>query len=145
MLDENILLVEDNPDDEALTLRALSKSSIPHTVDVVTDGKAAVDYIRNLKSNKGRQRYPRLVIMDLNLPKLSGTEAIREIRALTNGAHIPIVVLTTSGDEGDISSAYKCGANSYTRKPVEFQTFQELLESMLVYWLNFNEHAKSFR
>jgi len=137
-----MIFVEDNSDNKALTLRVSGKSSVAHTIKVVSDGDAAIEYIHSLAASSANPLSAHLSSTDLKLPKLSGHEMIREFRVITNAAHIPIVVLTTSNDEGDIRTAYKCGVNSYTRKPVDFKILQNLFDVLRVYWLHFSKRTQ---
>lgn len=135
-----IVLVEDNPDDEALTLRALRKNEVAARVDVVRDGAEALDYL--LAPDGGRQR-PDLVLLDIKLPKIDGIEVLRRLRADPRGALLPVVVLTTSQEEQDLLASYRHGANSYIRKPVDFSRFIDAVRMLGLYWLTLNEAAPS--
>ncbi len=136
-----ILLVEDNPDDEALTLRALRSSNILNEVVVARDGREALDYLFGEGAYAGRDLniMPEVVLLDLKLPKIDGLEVLRQIRANEKIGFIPIVILTSSGEEKDIMSSYKLGANSYIRKPVDFVQFTESAKQLGLYWLVLNE------
>lgn len=136
-----ILLVEDNPDDVALTLRALRKSRICEKVVVARDGVEAIDYFFGDDAN-GAQRQkemPHLVVLDLKLPRVDGLEVLRRMRADDRTKYIPVVVLTTSNEEQDIVNCYRYGANSYIRKPVNYSRFNEVLRLVGSYWLSLNE------
>jgi two-component system, response regulator len=136
-----ILLVEDNPDDAELTLRAFRKSKILNEIVVVTDGVEALDYVfatgtyagRNLEAN------PAVILLDLKLPKIGGLEVLRRLRADERTRRIPVVVLTSSNEERDILSSYDLGANSFVRKPVDFAQFLEAAQQLGMYWLVMNE------
>lgn len=138
-----ILLVEDNPDDEALTLRAFGKNKIPNPVVVARDGVEALDYLFGTGAHAGRDLsvMPAVVLLDLKLPRIDGLEVLRRIRAGEHTALLPVVVLTTSKEQQDISEAYHLGANSYIRKPVDFERFIQAVGQLGVYWLSLNEPA----
>jgi len=140
MIEKTILLVEDNPDDEALTLRALKKHNFSHTVDVVHDGEEALDYIFSQGdfSDKDNSKLPQLILLDIKLPKLDGLEVLKIIRNNEHCRHIPVVMLTTSGEENDIVASYNNGANSYIQKPVDFTEFLNVVGELGVYWLAIN-------
>ena len=135
-----ILLVEDNPDDEALTLRALQKNNILNEVVVARDGVEALDYMHGTGAYAGRDvsNFPQLVLLDLKLPKVDGLEVLRRIRADQRTALQPVVILTTSTEDRDILSSYELGANSYIRKPVDFEQFMEAVRHLGLYWLVLN-------
>lgn len=135
-----ILLVEDNPDDEALTLRAFKKNNILNTVVVARDGVEALDYLFATGEYEGREiaDAPQLVLLDLKLPKLDGLEVLKQIRADERTRMQPVVVLTTSNEDKDIISSYELGANSYIRKPVDFDQFIEAMKQLGLYWLVLN-------
>ncbi len=141
MNEGNILLVEDNPDDEALTLRALKKSNITNKVDVVRDGVEAMDYLFAAGTYAGRDLSdpPAVVLLDIKLPKLDGLEVLRSMRADERTKLIPVVMLTSSTQEEDIVTSYKLGANSYVRKPVDFSQFAEAVRQLGLYWLLINQ------
>lgn len=135
-----ILLVEDNPDDEALTLRALKKSNIMNEVIVARDGVQALDYLFGTGMYEGRDTgvMPEVVLLDLKLPKIDGLEVLRRIRADERTRRLPVVILTSSDEEQDILKGYDLGANSYTRKPVDFNHFMEAVRQLGLYWLVLN-------
>lgn len=141
--DRPILLVEDNPDDEALTLRAFSRNKIPNPVVVARDGVEAVDYLFCNGSHAGRdpQDVPAIILLDLKLPRIDGLEVLRRIRADARTALLPVVVLTTSNEPRDIQQAYQLGANSYIRKPVDYNDFIQAAGTLVTYWLTLNEPA----
>jgi len=141
MTDGNILLVEDNADDEALTLRALKKSNIKNTVDVARDGAEALDYLFGTGAYAGRgpSGSPAVVLMDIKLPKLDGFEVLKRLRADERTKLIPVVMLTSSAQEEDIINSYKLGANSYVRKPVDFNQFADAVRQLGLYWLLINQ------
>jgi CheY-like chemotaxis protein len=136
-----ILLVEDNPDDEALTLRALKKNKIANEVVVAHDGVEAVDYLFGSGAFAGRdaRTTPQVVLLDLKLPKLDGLQVLERIRADPRTELLPVVILTSSKEEGDLIASYGRGANSYVRKPVDFQQFVEAVRQLGLYWLVLNE------
>jgi two-component system response regulator len=137
---KTILLVEDNPDDEALTLRALRKNHILNEVVVARDGVEALDYLFGTGRHEGRDTdiQPHLVLLDLKLPKIDGLEVLRSMRADPRTRLQPVAVLTTSNEERDIVSSYALGANSYIRKPVDFDQFMEAVRQLGLYWLVVN-------
>jgi len=136
-----ILIVEDNPQDEALTLRALRKSGITNGVIVTHDGIEALDYLFRTGSFAGRDPpdHPAVVLVDLNLPKISGLEVVRRIRAAEATRFLPVVILTSSDEEEDRIKGYEFGANSYVRKPVAFDAFARVVAQLGLYWLIVNE------
>lgn len=139
--DRPILLVEDNPDDEALTLRAFSKNRIPNRVMVARDGVEALDYLFATGPHAGRDAadLPAVVLLDLKLPRIDGLEVLRRVRADVRTALLPVVILTTSKEQQDIFEAYNLGANSYIRKPVDFEKFIHAVGQLGMYWLALNE------
>jgi two-component system response regulator len=141
MDEKMILLVEDNPDDEALTLRALKKNNIRNEVVVVRDGAEALDWLfaRGVYAGRDASVLPQLVLLDLKLPKVSGLEVLRAVRADPRTKRMPVVVLTSSKEEQDIMTGYDLGANSYVRKPVDFTQFAEGIRQLGLYWLVLNE------
>lgn len=131
-----ILLVEDNPDDEALAIRALKKSNISNPIVVARDGVEALDM---LFGSNGRERIsPAVILMDLKLPRLNGIETLEKIRAAETTRNIPVVMLTTSDEEADVLRAYQSGVNSYVRKPIEFAEFSRVTSQLGMYWLLLN-------
>ncbi|MDD3675006.1 MAG: response regulator [Thauera propionica] len=140
-----ILLVEDNPDDEALTLHAFSRNRITNPVVVVHDGVEAVDYLFGTGAFAGRDLgvMPAVVLLDLKLPRIDGLEVLRRIRADARTTLLPVVVLTTSREALDLQQAYNLGANSYIRKPVDFDRFQEVVALLGRYWLSLNETVEA--
>lgn len=145
MPNEEILLVEDNPDDEELTLRALRKSGITEPVIVARDGPEALAYLFGAGAwvKRNPLQTPRVVLLDLKLPKLSGLDVLRAVRGDSRTRLVPVVVLTSSIEEHDLSEAYSLGANSYVRKPVEFDEFLEVIKALGKYWLRVNERPPS--
>ncbi len=140
MNEKTILLVEDNPDDEALTLRALKKNHILNRVVVARDGAEALDYLFCTGVYAGRPLNdpPQLILLDLKLPKIDGLEVLRQLRADVRTRLLPVVILTTSNEDRDIVSSYALGANSYIRKPVDFEQFIEAVRQLGLYWLVLN-------
>jgi len=142
-----ILLVEDNPKDEALTLRALRKSGIANEITVVRDGAEALEYLFCVGAYADRSRAgePGLVLLDLNLPKVGGLDVLKRIRGDERTKLLPVVILTSSDEEKDLFEGYKSGANSYVRKPVEFNEFASAVQQLGLYWLILNEPVPSSR
>ena len=140
-----ILLVEDNPDDEALTLHALSRNRISSPVVVAHDGVEALDYLFGSGNHAGRppEVLPAVVLLDLKLPRIDGLEVLRRIRADARTALLPVVVLTTSRESLELRQAYSLGANSYIRKPVDFERFERVIGLLGQYWLDLNETAET--
>jgi two-component system, response regulator len=134
-----ILLVEDNPDDEALTLRAFRKSDVRNEVVVMRDGAEALAYLFPEDRDGDSAPYPALVLLDLNLPKIGGQEVLRRMQADERTRLIPVVVLTSSKLEEDILDSYRSGANAYVRKPVQYSDFTEAVRALGVFWLLMNE------
>lgn len=138
-----ILLVEDNPQDEELTLRAFRKSKILNPVVVARDGAEALDYLFARGAHAGRDTsiMPQLILLDLKLPKMDGLEVLQQIRADDRTRLLPVVILTSSVEEQDRLGGYGLGANSYVRKPVDFTQFMEAVRQLGLYWLVLNERA----
>ncbi len=136
-----ILLVEDNPDDELLMLRALAKNGMAGEVVVARDGVEALDYLFAAGAHAGRNTsvMPRVVLLDLKLPRLDGLEVLRRMRADERTRLVPVVILTSSGEQSDLLEGYALGANSYVRKPVDFAMFTRAVEQLKLYWLVLNE------
>lgn len=139
-----ILLVEDNPDHEALTLRALKKSGLANPVVVARDGAEALDYLFGTGVYAGRDltEMPQAVLLDLKLPKIDGLEVLQRMRADDRTRLVPVVVLTSSDEDRDLVSSYRLGANSYIRKPVDFVEFLEATRQLGMYWLVLNQPPK---
>ncbi len=135
-----ILLVEDNASDEALTLRALRKSGVLNEVSVVRDGPAALDFLfcRGAYASRDPAEVPQLVLLDLNLPKLSGLDVLKELRADERTKRLPVVILTSSSEDKDLLAGYGLGANSYVVKPVNFDQFSAAVRQLGLYWLVVN-------
>jgi len=147
MANKVILLVEDNADDEKLTLRALHKNKISNEVVVARDGVEALEYLLGNETQAGSNLnpLPQVVLLDLKLPKLDGLEVLRRLRADERTKLLPVVILTSSNEEQDRISGYSLGANSYVRKPVDFNQFMEAARQLGLYWLVLNEPPPSGR
>jgi len=145
MNEENktILLVEDNPDDVALTLRAFKRSHLMNPITVARDGVEALDFLfaRSAYADRASQPLPTLIILDLKLPRLDGLGVLKAIRADERTRFLPVVILTSSKEEQDLISGYALGANSYVRKPVDFAEFIEAAKVLGIYWLMMNQVA----
>lgn len=128
-----IVLVEDNPDDEELTLRALKKQNVANDIEVVRDGVEALEYLLN-----DANPLPNLVLLDLNLPKIGGLQVLQRLRREARTQYLPVVVLTSSDEDRDLIDGYRLGANSYVRKPVDFNQFSEAVRNLGLYWLVLN-------
>ena len=139
--DETILLVEDNPDDVELTLRAFRKNNIANNVAVARDGVEALDYLfgRGTYAGRNTAETPRLILLDLKMPKMDGFHVLEQLRADARTKLTPVVILTSSKEDQDLISSYKCGANSYVRKPVDFNQFLDAVHQIGLYWLLINE------
>ena len=144
---KTILLVEDNPDDEALTLRALKRNNILNEVIVARDGAEALDYLfaRGAHSGRDTSKQPEMVLLDLKLPKVDGLEVLQQIRQDERIRRLAVVILTSSNEERDIVAGYDLGANSYIRKPVDFNQFMEAVRQLGTYWLMLNVSAPNSR
>ena len=142
-----ILLVEDNPDDEALTLRAFRKNNVTNEVVVARDGAEALDYLfgKGAYANRDVTLLPQIVILDLKLPKIDGLEVLRRLRAAPQTKLLPVVILTSSNEERDRLEGYGLGANSYVRKPVDFAEFVDAVRQLGLYWLLLNERPPAWR
>lgn len=136
-----ILLVEDNPDDEELTLRALARNNIGNKVVVVRDGQEAIDFLEGTGAHASRDPndVPALILLDLKLPKVDGLEVLKRLRANSRTAIVPVVILTSSKEDRDRSNGYYGGANSYVQKPVDFTAFVDAVRQLGMYWLMLNE------
>ena len=145
MENKTILFVEDNPDDVDLTLRALRTGNVANDVVVVGDGAEALDYLLATGAHFGRDtsEAPQLVLLDLKLPKVDGLEVLKRLRADNRTKLLPVVILTSSKEEQDIINGYSFGANSYIRKPVDFDKFTEAVQRLGLYWLVLNEPPPS--
>lgn len=132
-----ILLVEDDPDHEALAIRALRKANVANEIEVARDGAEALEYVT--AAANGTKPMPQLVLLDLKLPKVEGLQVLRSIRGAEKTALLPVVVLTSSDEERDIVSSYRLGVNSYIRKPVNFTDFAEATRQLGMYWLLLNQ------
>ncbi|MFB3923626.1 MAG: response regulator [Terriglobia bacterium] len=144
-----ILLVEDNPADIELTLHALRKEKLANNIEVVADGEEALDFLfcRNRFSNRSFDRPPRLVLLDLKLPKVDGMEVLRAVKSDPRTHAIPVVILTASKEEKDLVSGYRLGTNAYIQKPVDFESFRKMVKDLGLFWLVVNQPppATAFR
>ncbi|OGO00596.1 MAG: two-component system response regulator [Chloroflexi bacterium RBG_13_51_52] len=138
---ETILLVEDNPDDIELTMRAFRKNNIANEVIVARDGVEALDYLfcKGTYADRDEKDTPRLILLDLKLPKMDGLQVLERLRSDGHNKMVPVVILTSSKEEQDLISGYKCGANSYVRKPINFNEFVDAVRNIGLYWLLINE------
>jgi len=141
MQNASILLVEDNPDHEALTIRALKKAHVLNDIIVAHDGAEALELLFGVQGDPGRPPIPvpQLILLDLKLPKVDGLEVLRRMRETPRTKLVPVVVLTSSDEEGDVVTSYRLGANSYVCKPVDFVQFMEATKQLGLYWLVLNE------
>lgn len=138
---QHILLVEDNHDDEELMIYAFKESKIANRIDVVRDGPEALDYllVRGKYAGLPNHTLPAVVLLDINLPKIDGLEVLRQVRSNRESRHLPVVMLTSSRQQEDMLQSYDLGANSFVRKPVEFDAFVDAVRNLQVYWLILNE------
>ena len=145
MSNKVILLVEDNPDDEKLTVRALKKNNIVNDMAIARDGVEALDYLFSTGPHAGRDTnlLPAMVLLDLNPPRMDGQEVLRRIRAHERNKRLPVIILASSNEEQDLMNGYNHGANSYIRKPVDFNQFSEVIRQLGLYWLVLNESPSS--
>ncbi|MDP4188519.1 MAG: response regulator [Bacteroidota bacterium] len=139
MNSDPILLIEDNADDELLTIRAIKKNNILNQVIVAHDGKEALELLFAEGENKCQACEPKVILLDLNLPKISGLDVLKAIREDQRTRNYPVVILTSSKEEEDIKKSYTLGANSYIRKPVDFDQFTDTIKQLGSYWLQLNE------
>lgn len=138
-----ILLIEDNEQDEILTIKALQKNKVFNEIIVARDGAEALDILFNKENPSYLHQLPQLILLDLKLPKIDGLEVLKELRKQVRTKIIPVVILTTSKEESDLISGYELGANSYVRKPVNFQDFTDVVKNLGTYWLIINERANT--
>jgi two-component system, response regulator len=136
-----ILLVEDDPRDEWLTVRELRGSKAPWRIEIARDGEEALDFLfcRGTHSNRLPQSFPKLILLDLKLPKIDGLQVLREIKSRPETRAIPVVALTSSREERDIVECYSLGVNSYVQKPVDFEQFRKTIQTLGLYWLGINQ------
>lgn len=139
--DKTILLIEDNPDDEALTIRALEKNNVANAVEVCRNGADALEYLFATGKHEDRDPndLPMLVLLDLKLPKIDGIEVLRRVKNDERTKRVPVVILTSSREESDLAAGYDLGANSYISKPVDFEQFSEAVRNIGLYWLVLNQ------
>jgi two-component system response regulator len=138
-----ILLVEDNPDDEALVMRSLRKANIANEVVIAHDGVEAIEYLYSPETANDPGRLPALVLLDLKMPRLGGFEVLERIRAEASTRFLPVVILTSSSEDEDMARSYMGGANSYVRKPVDFTEFANAVQKLGIYWLLLNSVPKT--
>ncbi len=147
--DTEILLVEDNPADVELTLHALRRENLANKIEIVDDGEQALDFLfcRNGYASRSFERPPRLVLLDLKLPKVDGMEVLRTIKADPRTRSIPVVILTASREEKDLVEGYRLGTNAYIQKPVDFEQFRRIVKELGLFWLVVNQPppAAAFR
>ena len=136
---KQVLIVEDNPDDEALALEAFRRTGVRNPVVVVRDGRAALDWLLAAIDEAGGLGLPSLVLLDINLPLISGVEVLRRMRAHPQLATLPVVILSTSREQRDLRDCYMAGANAYICKPVDFAAFEEVVQKLADFWLRINE------
>lgn len=143
---KKILLIEDNPDDVELTLRAFKKNNIMNEIIVKTDGVEAIDYFFGKEGivSKNKDEFPILILLDLKLPRIDGIEVLKKLRKDERTKLIPIVILTSSKESADLLSCYRLGCNSYIRKPVDFTLFTDMVRQLGFYWLIMNEVPSNF-
>ncbi|HTQ99384.1 MAG TPA: response regulator [Candidatus Acidoferrum sp.] len=141
MSNKMILLVEDNPDDEELTIRSLRRARISNEIVVARDGSEALEYLFGQGAHVDRDvdKQPALVLLDLKLPKFNGIDVLRQLRANPKTALIPVVILTSSSEEEDMLQSYRSGANSYVRKPVDFSAFVDAVTQLGIFWMLHNQ------
>ena len=135
-----VLLVEDNPDDEELTIRGFKRANLANPIDVARDGQEALDYLFGTEEQPAK-RAPAVVLLDLKLPRVGGLEVLKRIRADERTRRVPVVILTSSSEDRDLLAGYDLGANSYVRKPVKFEELATAVAQLGVYWLMLNEPA----
>ena len=145
--DKYILLIEDNPDDTELALRAFKRAHIRNKIVCVDDGVEAVDFLfaQGAYADRDREQLPQLILLDLNMPRMNGLEVLQKIRSTPHTRHLPVVILTTSNEERDLIQSYDLGANSYVRKPVDYDQFVSAVSQLGLYWLVLNELPQAVR
>lgn len=146
-MERMIMLVEDNPDDIALAKRAFKKCNLANIAVVAHDGVEALDYLLDQDDSVGKnmRALPAVILMDLKMPRMDGIETLKQLRSHSKTAYLPVVILTSSDEEQDIQRSYQLGANSYIRKPVDFNRFVEVVQLLGIYWLTVNEPPRSAR
>jgi two-component system response regulator len=143
-MERKVLLIDDNVDDVDLTLRAFRKNNFKNEIVIAYDGAEALEYLYTTDSEGSKINIPSLILLDIKLPKVDGLEVLKHIRNIEITKYIPIVMLTSSTEERDLITAYELGANSYIKKPIDFNSFVEVINCMGLYWLLFNELPGSF-
>ena len=138
---QTLLLVEDNPDDEELTIRGLKRANLKNPIDVARDGQGAIDYLLGTDEEQPANPLPAVVLLDLNLPRVGGLEVLKRIRAEQRTRRVPVVILTSSSEDRDLINGYDLGANSYVRKPIQFEEFATTVARLGLYWLMLNVPA----
>ena len=140
-MERTIMLVEDNPDDIALAKRAFKKCNLADHAVVANDGVEALEYLLGRDENncEEQKELPAVILMDLKMPRMDGIETLKKLRDNSRTAHLPVVILTSSDEDQDIQQCYQLGANSYLRKPVDFNRFVEVMQLLGIYWLTLNE------
>lgn len=140
-MEKFILLVEDNSNDELLTLRAFKKNNFLNEIVVTRDGQEALDFLfcKGDFATRNNKHNPQVILLDINLPKIDGLEVLRQLRDNENTSSIPVVIMTTSDEQNDLINSYKLGCNSYIRKPVELENFMEAIKQLGMYWMVLNE------
>jgi two-component system response regulator len=143
----HVLLVEDNPDDIELTKRAFQKNNISNNLVITRDGAETLDFLYGRGKYQGRDinNMPKLILLDLKMPKVSGLEVLKQIRSHEKTKYIPVIILTSSQDKKDIITGYKLGANSYIIKPIDFVKFHQVVQQIVLYWLGLNEQPHENR
>lgn len=141
MNEKTILLVEDNPDDEELTMRSLRKAKIGNEIIVARDGQEALDYLfcQGIHADRAPERVPAVILLDLKLPKLNGIDVLKRLRGDPRTSLIPVVILTSSSEDEDMLKSYRNGANSYVRKPVDFSAFADAVTQLGIFWVLHNQ------
>jgi CheY-like chemotaxis protein len=139
-----ILVVEDNEDDLELTLRAFAKNNILNEIVIARDGVEALEYLFGTGAHEGRdlREMPEVILLDLKMPRMDGIETLKRIRTNEHTKFLPVVVLTSSGEEKDMIESYECGVNSYIRKPVDFSRFVDAVQQLSLYWVVLNQHPQ---
>jgi len=143
-MERKVLLIDDNVDDVDLTLRAFKKNNFKNEIVIAYDGAEALEYLYTSDSDGNKINIPALILLDIKLPKVDGLEVLKHIRNIEITKYIPLVMLTSSTEEGDLVTAYELGANSYIKKPIDFNSFVQVINCMGLYWLLYNEMPGMF-